>query len=409
MKIIKEVTKQGIPIYAYYIPNAKSVTMTVVVKAGTRNELWPKEAGLAHAMEHIVFRGTEDFSDEKEISFFIEHMGGLLNARTSKESTEYKICVPANYIKKAIYALSQLIRKPLFREKDVKKEMRIVAQELIAYNDSPDELTKIEFIKRIFGKHPLALETAGLKSSILHFSRTDFKRWQRNFYRPENLAFFVIGNFNIGKIKKLFEEYFPENIQSKSCNQLVLAPRPVKIYEHLVSNTKQTYINFGAMTPGADHPDSLPLNIFDVMISSGMSSPLFQEVRAKRGLAYSVDATNFTYKEAGFFVAEIETDPHKVKEVIKASLEVIEKSKDSLPLLNITKEMAIGQLKISSDDHEDVLSMAINDFNVFDRVVSIEQKIKEIKAITIQQISQTVEKYLLDERRRVMVILGPKR
>lgn len=408
MKIIKEMTKQGIPIYAYYIPHAKSVSVTVVVKAGTRNELWPKEAGLAHAMEHMVFRGTEDFPNEKDLSFFIEHIGGSVNAWTSKECTKYKSCVPSTSIDKAIYALSQLVRKPLLREKDIKIEMKVVVQELMADNDSPDDQVRVEYIKGIFGKHPLAFETAGLKNSILKFKKGDFKRWQRNFYRPENLAFFVIGNFDMRKLKKLLERYFPENITSKDQNKLTLAPQPVKRYLHFVRNTRQTYINFGAMTPEAGHPDNLPLDIFDMMIAGGISSPLFQEVRGKRGLAYSVNAINFMYKETGFFVTEIETDPHKVEEAIKASLEVIKRSKNSLALMNTAKEMSIGQLKIASDSHEDFLDMAINDFNVFGRVIPLEEKIKKIKAVTIEQISRAVEKYLLDEKRRVIVVLGPK-
>ncbi|MHB9019429.1 MAG: M16 family metallopeptidase [Minisyncoccota bacterium] len=408
MKIIKEMTRQGVPIYAYYIPHAKSVSVTVVVKAGTRNELWPKEAGLAHAMEHMVFRGTEDFPKEKDLSFFIEHIGGSINAWTSKECTKYKSCVPSTSINKAIYALSQLVRRPLFREKDIRIEMKVVVQELMADNDSPDEQTRVEYIKGIFGKHPLAFETAGLKSSILNFKKVDFKRWQRNFYCPENLAFFVIGNFNISELKKLLEKYFPENIRSKSQNKFILAPQPIKKSLHFIRNTRQTYINFGAITPEAGHPDNLPLDIFDMMIAGGMSSPLFQEIRGKRGLAYSVNAINFMYKETGFFVTEIETDPHKAEEAIKASLEVIKRSKDSSALMNTAKEMSIGQLKIVSDSYEDFLDMAINDFNVFGRVVSIEEKISKIKAVTIKQISQAVEKYLLDESRRVTVILGPK-
>ncbi len=408
MKIIKDKTKQGVPIYAYYIPHAKSVTLTVVVKAGTRNELWPKEAGLAHAMEHMVLRGTEDFANEKDLSFFVEHIGGSVYASTSKECTKYKSCVPSTHIEKAVYVLSQIVRKPLLRKKDVGIEMNIVLQELMADNDSPDELTNIEYIKAIFGKHPLALETGGLKNTILNLRRADFKRWQRNFYRPENLAFFVIGNFDMRKLKKLFERYFPENIKSKNDANFTLAPQPVKKSLYFIRNTKQAYIYFGAMTPGADHPDSQPLDIFDIMISGGISSPLFQEIRGKRGLAYSVRAINFIYKEAGFFVTQIETDPHKVEEVIKASLEVMKRSKNSSTLMSTAKEMTIGQLKIASDNYDDFLDMAINDFNVFGRVVTLEEKINKIKAVTIEQISQAVEKYLLDENRRVIVVLGPK-
>ncbi len=411
MKILKEMTKQGVPIYACYIPHTKSVTITAVIKAGTRNELWPKEAGLAHAMEHMVFRGTEDFPNEKDLSFFIERVGGSINAWTSKECTKYRLCVPTTDTKKAVYALSQIVRKPLLRKKDIEIEMRVVVQELIADNDSPNDLVNMEYIRGVFGDHPLALETSGLKRSILNFKKTDFKRWQKKFYHPKNLAFFVIGNFNIKDLKKLFERYFPEkgSIGSESQNDLISAPRPVKKFKHLICNTRQTYVNFGAMTPGADHPDSLPLDIFDIMISSGISSPLFQEIRGKRGLAYSVNATNFTYREAGFFITEIETDPHKVKEAIKASLEVMQRSKNSSTLMNTAKKKAIGQLKIASDDHEDFLVMAINDFNVFGRIISLEEKINKIKAVTIQQISRAVDKYLLDESRRVTIILGPKK
>jgi len=409
MKFKKVMTIQGVPIYAYHIPHAKSATITVLVKAGARDELRPKEAGLAHAMEHMVFRGTEDFPDGKDLAAYIEHIGGLINATTSKECTKYYSCVPSGHIERAIYSLSQMIRKPLLRAEDIKLEMKVVAQETLSYQDNLDESVIEEYLKEVFNGHPLAFGPLGLKKSVLNFRKTDFERWKNKFHHPNNLVFFVTGNFKIEKIKKLFEKYFPENIRSKIQKSFIVPEQPVKKYTYIPRDTKQAHVVFGTITPKAEHPDNWPLEVFETMIDGGSSSPLFQEIREKRGLAYSVGAKHWIYNEASIFTIGIETDPHKVKEAIKVSLEVIKKSKNSVTLMNIAKEIMIGKLILSSDDREDVLSAIIDDLNTFNKAVSLKEKIKKIRSVTIQQISKVVEKYLLDENRRVIVILGPKK
>ena len=401
-------TVQGVPIYACNIPRAKSTTVTILVKAGTRDENWPKEAGLAHAMEHMVFRGTEDFGSSKDLASYIENIGGWLNAFTSRECTKYQSCVPSTYVEKAIYSLSQMVRRPLLRTEDVRLEMKVVAQEALSFHDSLSDSAVSEYIKTVFGNHPLGFETIGLKNSVINFKKRDFLRWKNKFYRPNNLVFFVIGGFKIDQVKKLFEKYFPENIQSKSQSDLRNPIQSIKKYRYIPRETKQAHVLFGTTTPKAGHPDNWPLEVFEVMIDGGSSSPLFQEIREKRGLAYSVDAKHWIYKESGIFMIDIETDPHKIKEVIKVSLGVMEKYRNSTELMNIAKEMMIGKLILSSDDYDDVLSIALDDFNVFNKVITVKEKIEQIKAVTIQQISRAVERYLLDEKRRVTVILGPK-
>jgi len=409
MNFVKMMTSQGVPIYACCVPSMKSVSLYAVIKAGTCDEIWPKEAGLAHAMEHMVFRGTEDFANSQKLSAYIENTGGWINASTSKAWTCFKSCVPLIHIEKSVHFLSQMIRKPLFRAEDISLEMKAVVQEIRRRNDDPRTLLINKYTREIFDKNPLGLDTLGIEDSVLHFKTADFQKWQNKFYHPGNLTFFVIGNFKEDEIKKLLEKYFPENILLEN-NQRTIAPiKAVKKYKHFYKDIEQAHLVFGALTPECNHPDHWPLEVFESMICGGSSSPLFQEVRDKRGLAYTAYACHWIYNGVSLFMTYIGTDPKKVKEVLKVSLEeVITKSRGSSSLMDVAKEMMIGQLTLSSDSPQKALGMTLDDINVANKITTLEEKIEKIQSVTIQQVSQAVEKYLLDENRRVTVILGPK-
>ncbi len=408
MRFIKIMTSQGIPLYACYLPHANSVTITVMVKAGTCDEIWPNKAGLAHAMEHMVFRGTEDFADNQKISAHIENTGGWLNAYTSKNYTYFQNQLPCVHIEKGIYSLSQLIRKPLLRPKDIKTEMRAIIQEIKQRNDDPSETLFDEFVNESFKGHPLGRDVLGTEKSVLSFKTDDFKNWQNKYYRPENFVFFVVGNFKLSETKKLFEKYFPENAANISGVKNNVSIVPTKKFRQIFRNTEQSHLVVGTIVPKADNPDTMPLLVFQQMISGGMSSPLFQEVRGKKGLAYDVAACHWLYTQLSLFFVYVGTDPKKTREAIKISLQIIKKSKNSKKLMEIAKEAMIGELNLAMDNPEKILVAAIEEFNLFNKVYSLKERVERIKAVTIGQISNAVEKYLLDENRHVTLILGPK-
>lgn len=401
-------TSRGIPLYACYLPHAKSVTTSVVVKVGMCNELWPQEAGLAHAMEHMVFRGTEDFADSQKISAYIENTGGWLNAYTSRNYTYFQNQLPYMHLEKGIHSLSQLVRKPLLRPKDIKAEMQAVIQEIKQRNDDPSEVLFDEFVNESFRGHPLGRDILGTEKSVLGFKNADFKNWQNKYYRPENFMFFIVGNFKLSEAKKLFEKYFPENASGRVLARPDAVIVPVKKVRQICRDTEQAHLAIGTIVPKAEDLDSMPLLVFQQMIGGGMSSPLFQEVREKRGLAYSVHACHWLYAQLGLFFIYVGTDPKKTEEAARVSLQVIKKYKNSSKLMKLAKEMLIGELNLAMDNPKKVLGAAIEELSLFGKIYSLKERVERIKAVTIGQISKAVEKYLLNENRRVTLILGPK-
>ena len=195
------IAASGAPIYYLEMPHVKSVAMGILVKTGTRDEIWPREAGIAHAVEHMVFRGTEEFSDSKNLAAYIEDVGGTLNAWTDNEATFFYNIMPADKIKRGIHSLSQLLRKTLINEKDIKIEMQNIAQEIRRANDDPQSYLRIKADEIIYNSHFLGRCELGTEESISSFKQRDFKNFMKKFYHPANYAFIAVGNFQIKQIQ----------------------------------------------------------------------------------------------------------------------------------------------------------------------------------------------------------------
>lgn len=402
------ISASGAPIYYYQMPHVKSVAMGVLVKAGTRDEIWPKEAGIAHALEHMVFRGTEDFPASKELAAYIEDVGGELNAWTDDEMTFFFNKLPFGKMERGIHCLSQMLRKSLLCQEDIQQEMDVVVQEIRRANDDPKCYLGIKAEEIIYNSHPLGRNTLGTETSVSGFEPHDFRRFIRKFYHPANLRFIIVGNFGIEQVKDLFEKYFPgKSDEPSNQRKKIKAKLPKEKLFVKARHIEQCHLIIGTLVCEAGSPDRWPLLVFRTMISGGMSSPLFQEVREKRGLAYEVWANCGFESDIGDFGIYIGTDPKRKDEAIKASLKVMEKSKTAR-LLKKAKEMSVGRLALQYESPSSILSVAAMEIGTTDEVMTYEEKTRKINEVTLDQVKEVCEKYLSEER-LVTVMLMPEK
>lgn len=391
----KLVTESGVPLWVLNLPHSRTVAAGVFVRSGTRNEVWPKEAGIAHALEHMHFQGTEEFPSHHKITEYIEETGGRINAWTHKEMTFHNVKVPAIYSERAIHILSQQLKKSIIPEEKILTEMKNVVQEIHRKNDNPQRFVLKISDQFVYKNHPLSRDSLGLEESVLSFTKNDFFSFKNLFYDPSNYVFIVAGKITEQEALELFNKYFPEKPKIK---QNIFSSQTIEINNNRrfvkKRDIEQIHLVLSATTGVAKDKDALYMDFFTDMISGGMSFPLFQDVRNKLGLCYEIWAQHAKWSDIGKFDIYIGTDPLRYKEAINTSLEIIEKNKNNESLLEKVRNLKIGQLSIWYEDTARIINMAAQDIAFTDEPKGYNQILKEIKEVNIKNINDTVEKYL---------------
>lgn len=392
---IKVKTKSGVPLWILSMPHLDSVNVGVAVNVGGRDEIWPKEAGIAHALEHMHFQGTKSFPNSKSVAEFIEETGGRINARTATERTLYHARVPAKYAERAVKIISEQIKYPLFPEEKIPIEMKNIVQEMGRRNDNPRQYLWTISQKFIYRDHPLSKDVLGLEESLRNFKREDFINFKKRYYNPSNYNFVVIGNIDPKTVASLFDKYFPEKVGEEPNK------RPVDIIKKggekrnvVKKDIEQTHISLSVPTAAARNKETLYLSFFASIISGGMSFPLFQEVRDKLGLCYEIGAGTNKQTDIGRFNIYVGTDHKKYKQAIEAIFQIIEKYKTDKKLLEKVKNIKLGRLALDYEDTGEILFQAADDIVYLDRPRGFDEIKEEIQSVKIENITKAVDKYL---------------
>jgi len=398
MQFTKHETKSGAPLWLFSVPHAQSVAAGVLVFAGTRDEVWPKEAGIAHALEHMHFQGTKEFPTSKDVSEFIEEIGGRLNAWTWKEMTFYHAQTPVEYAKRIPKLLSEQMFFSTFPEEKIQVEMKNIVQEIRRRNDSPGRLIGDIALQHLYGKHPLSKDTLGTEDSVMGFTKSDFLGFKERYYQPANFVFVVAGNIDGAKAVELFDEYFTNGGGVK--NSRTPVPFEATSERNYVEkrDIEQLHLVMSAPVGASNDQTTQHLSLFGTMISGGMSFPLFQEVRDKLGLCYEIHASVEKLSDVGFFGVYIGTDHKRYKEAIEATQEVIAKSKTDEQLLKKAKDVKLGRLALTFESMDDVIDIAAFDIASLGAPRGYEEIKKEIEAIQIGDITRAVDTYLAPEK-----------
>jgi len=391
-------TKSGVSLWTLCSPNYNSVAVGVLVRCGTRDEIWPKEAGIAHALEHMHFQGTKNFPNSMKLSEYIEETGGGMYAKTNSERTFYFVRIPANYVERAMYILGEQLERSIFPEEKIPIEMKNIIQEIKRKKDDPRGYLWRSSQEFIYNGHPLSRDNLGTEESLVTFTRDDFLEFKKRYYNPSNYVFIAVGNIKEKHALNLFDKYFnnkTEGIPNNRKIEKVIVPSDRVLIKHRDMN--QLHISLNALVGQGKDKSSLYLEFFSDMISGGMSFPLNQEIRDKRGLCYSVNANLYRYSDIGRFDIYMGTDPKRYKEAIDATLEVIKKSKSDANLLNKVKNLRLGKLMLGYEDTRDVIYLTANDILFFGRPRGVEEIKKEIEEVKIENIKESVDKYLNPE------------
>ncbi|MBK9741050.1 MAG: insulinase family protein [Actinobacteria bacterium] len=317
----------GLRIITEQVPGVRSVAFGVWVNVGSRDETGT-QMGSAHYLEHLLFKGTHKRS-AMEISASIEAVGGDLNAFTTKEYTCYYARVLDEDLPLAIDVVCDVVTDALIRAEDVEGERGVILEEIAMHDDDPTDLVHDEFAAAMFGDTPLGRPVLGSIETIQGISRTAINRFYRRKYRPESMVIAAAGNLDhaavVRQVRRVFAPSLDAGVEQQGARK-VRRPRPHAAGMKVTPRaTEQANLVIGV--PGITRSDSrrYAMSVMSTAFGGGMSSRLFQEIREKRGLAYSVYSYAQGYADDGMFGVYVGCLPAKVDTVLDVCISEIER------------------------------------------------------------------------------------
>ena len=347
------------------------VYVGIMVGAGTRHEL-PNENGMAHYIEHCVFKGTQHYT-ARQIINHIEGIGGEINAYTTKEETTFYAATLRQHFRTTLHLLADMVLRPTFHKKETDKELTVILDEIESYNDSPSELIYDDFENMIFEGSSLAMPILGTKKTLRRISKSPdiALRWMQQHYRPERMVLFVLGNVTTQQVisaaeKELLASSPIANSEASHSPQGVQYP----IAAPAASNTRlyrrhthQTHIMLGSHAYPIGHPKQLTMYLLNNILGGGsMSSRLYLSLREKHGLVYNIDSQAVPLSDTGYWNIYLACEPQHKDQCLELCHKELKQLRDttltSAQLQRALRQLE-GQMAISAENQENnALAMA---------------------------------------------------
>ncbi|MDF2676099.1 MAG: family peptidase [Bacillota bacterium] len=389
--INKYTLNNGVRIVAENIEYVKSASIGIWVKVGSNNEN-DETNGLSHFIEHMLFKGTKN-RKANEIAEDIDNLGGQLNAFTSKECTCFYVKVLDESIDEAVDILSDMFFNSLFDEEEVKKEASVVIEEIKMYEDSPEDVVHDKLTEIIFNDSPMAYNILGTEDNLRKFTRDDVVNYMQTNYTPNNTIISIAGNFNEKDFVKLIEEKF-----GHWENKNVIHEEIEGNYERKVvginKDLEQLHISIGNKTIGRHDDNYYPLLVLNNIFGGTMSSRIFQEVREKKGLVYSIYSFVSNYANSGIFSIYAGLSYDQIEEALRTVFkEMISMKNGNITLEEFkrAKQQIKGNYILSLESTSSRMSSIGRRELMYDEIVYPEQVIKKINDVDFNDVLKLAE------------------
>ena len=412
MTLRKTVHPSGLRIVTEEIPNVRSAAFGIWVNVGSRDES-PKVAGASHFLEHLLFKGTKTRT-ALEISSAIEAVGGEMNAFTSKEYTCFYARVIDTDLPLAIDVIADLITSSLGRPEDVESERKVVLEEISMRDDDPSDLVHDLFSETFFGDTPVGRPILGTVESINGISRNSVFNYYKKKYLPQDIVVSVAGNIKHQKvidqvIKAMSKDEFLGSEKNKA-NMRASTPirRKGEQVGLIYRKTEQAHLFLGVDGVARDDERRFAMSVLSAALGGGMSSRLFQEVREKRGLAYSVYSYAQQFAGTGMLGFYAGCTPQKATEVIRIIREIL----NDVAVNGLTHEELLraqgavrGTLVLSQEDTGSRMSRIGKSELVHGEVLGFDEILGAISSVTSSDIRELASEFLT--KSPTLAIVGP--
>ena len=369
------------------------------IDAGTRDEA-ENEQGMAHFVEHLIFKGTEK-RKAWHILNRMENVGGDLNAYTNKEETVVYAAFLTEHLERALELLGDIVFHSTFPQHEIEKETEVIIDEIQSYEDNPSELIFDDFEDMIFRNHPLGRNILGKPDLLRSFRTEDVLSFTRRFYQPGNMVFFVQGQYDFKKIVRLAEKHLADVPAVTVDNQRV--PPPLYVPERLVvsKDTHQAHVMIGSRGYNAYDDKRTALYLLNNILGGpGMNSKLYVSLRERRGLVYNVECNLTSYTDTGAFCIYFGTDIEDMDTCLKLTYKELKRMRDvkmTSSQLAAAKKQLIGQIGVASDNFENnALGMA-KTYLHYHKYESSEVVFKRIETLTAEQLMEVANEMFAEE------------
>ncbi|ABB31824.1 peptidase M16 domain protein [Geobacter metallireducens RCH3] len=369
--VSKTILDNGVRVISEYMPHAHSVSIGIWVANGSRHER-REHNGVAHFIEHLLFKGTVRRS-ALDIAREIDSVGGVLNAFTSREYVCYYAKVLDKNLPQAVDLLTDIFLNSTFDPEEIEKERKVVLQEISMLEDSPDDYVHDLFHRSFWRGHPLGMSILGSAESVSNLSRDAIVAHRDAMYRSEDIIVAVAGNVRHDELLKLISGSFdsvPEGT-GRNCCHLPVYDQKLEIVE---KDLEQLHICLGTKSLPHNHPRRFEAYLMNTILGGSMSSRLFQEIREHLGLAYTVYSYVVSHTDAGSLVVYAGTSPEKLSDVLEITCSELRRLKfEPVPAteLEAAREQLKGNILLSLESSDNRMTKLAKNEIYFGRYLSL--------------------------------------
>ena len=400
----------GLTILTEKMPDVRSATIGFWIRKGSRHE--PTDLnGISHFIEHTVFKGTK-MRSALDIAVESDKLGGHFDAFTSHESVGFMMKVVDRQTRRAFDLLADMLVNPIFDEKELRREQRVIIEEMKMVEDSPEDFLGEIFQREFFPNHPLGLPIEGTRKTVRSFNHDVTRNFHAQVFQPKNLVIAAAGNVEHAEIVELTEKSFcpssfvlcpsadTENFDTPVLsNPIILKKKRELEQAHLILATP--WIESKGEKRYVAH-------LLESILGSGTSSRLWQSIREKRGLAYSVDASGISFQDCGIFTIYAATSPKQLGEVVDLSIAELKKIKRegvSRAELDLAKDQTIASILLGLEDSGTRAANLAQQEIIFETQISLDETLQKIEAVNAEEIQDLAREFFQTEN-IALVALG---
>lgn len=375
------------------------------INVGTRDEL-PEESGMAHFVEHLLFKGTEK-RKAYHIVNRLDAVGGELNAYTTKEETYVYATALTTHFDRAMELCADVVFHSTFPQKEMDKEVDVVIDEIQSYKDSPAELIYDDFEDMVFSGSPMGRNILGEKRALKRYKSADVRRFVERNYTTDRILFFSIGNIDFKRVERLAEKYLKDIPATHIQMERVAPSAYIPQRQFVKKSTCQSHVMIGVRAFDLSDERRLAFGLVNNILGGpGMNSRLNLLLREKNGMAYNVESVYSPYSDTGIFSIYFGTDEKNRERCTSLVMEELKRLQTELitpQKLAQLKRQWMGQLTIMQENRENYVLSLARSFLYFDKVETLSQVSEQLSAITAEQLRDLSAQLFRDDRLSMLV------
>lgn len=407
-RLVRYVAPNGLRVLTEQLPGVRSTALGIWVRSGSAHEP-VGQTGIAHLLEHLVFKGTERRSAQA-IAQELESRGGSLDAYTSRDHTNFQANILDTDLPVAVDVLTDLVRRPRLEQADLELERNVVLEEINGVSDTPDDLVFELHTDALWQDHPYGRSILGSPASIMGLGAADLRAFHQARYHPANCVVAAAGSIDPQQLLGLLEAegwFAPDDRTASSPVSAGVARQGLRA--SVARDTQQCHIVFGTDTIKASDPRRYAFGLISTVFGGGMSSRLFQRIREERGLAYAIFSYQHFYQAAGASGVYLGTQLETADQATEAILtEYGRLAAEGLPAdeLAVAKQQLKGQIVLSLESPSSRMYRMASSELTQDRYRRIDEVLAEIDAVTASEVREITAEYFAPERQSILR-LGP--